>query len=97
MWKESDNEPAEHELFLCSPAIKHFWYCKSQLLLKNHILCYKWIDPVLPRFLIVVPKTLRQDILKNNHDVKSSGHFGQTKTLNRIKQKFIWYGMTWMS
>ena len=26
--------------------------------------------------------------------MKSSGHFGQTKTLNRLKQKYISYGMT---
>lgn len=34
MWKESDQEPTEHELYVCSPAIKHFWNYKSQLLLK---------------------------------------------------------------
>ena len=93
VWLEDKKEPEEHELYLCSPSIKHLWNCKHQLVLKDGILCYKWLDPVHSRLLLVVPRSLRHKILENCHDTKLSGHFGQAKTIERLKQNYIWYGL----
>ncbi|VDI02855.1 Hypothetical predicted protein [Mytilus galloprovincialis] len=93
VWLEDKKEPEEHELYLCSPSIKHLWNCKHQLVLKDGILCYKWLDPVHSRLLLVVPRSLRHKILENCHDAKLSGHFGQAKTIERLKQNYIWYGL----
>lgn len=93
-WLKNNIVPEEHEIYLCSQAVKYWWNCKTQLVLKENVLCYKWLDPVEPRLLIIVPKSLRQVVLSNCHDSKSSGHFGQSKTLYKVKQRFIWYGMT---
>ncbi|CAC5396879.1 unnamed protein product [Mytilus coruscus] len=41
IWLQDKKEPEEHELYLCSPSIKHLWKCKHQLVLKDGILCYK--------------------------------------------------------
>ena len=39
---------------------------------------------------IVVPKSKITAVLKRYHDHKLAGHLGITKTLNRIKARFIW-------
>ena len=43
---------------------------------------------------LVVPHSLRQKVLYYCHDSKDSGHLGQSKTLDRLKERFYWYGMT---
>ncbi|CAC5422296.1 unnamed protein product [Mytilus coruscus] len=87
-YTKDKKEPEEHELYLCSPSIKHLWNCKHQLVLKDGILCYKWLDPVHSRLLLVVPRSLRHKIVENCHDTKLSGHFGQAKTIERLKVTF---------
>lgn len=43
--------------------------------------------------VLLVPVSLKECILKECHDVKSAGHLGQKKTLERLKQSFLWYHM----
>ena len=43
---------------------------------------------------IVVPEKLRNDILKLGHESKMSGHLGNKKSLERIRNHFFWPGMT---
>ena len=38
--------------------------------------------------LLVVPQLLRQSVLEQCHDTKTSAHFGITKTLNRVQKHF---------
>ena len=92
-WSENNKTPSEFELQLCSQATKHWWKCKTLLSFKNGILVYQWLDSVHSKLLILIPKSMREEVLKNCHNTKSSGHFGQTKTLNRLKTKFIWHSM----
>ena len=40
---------------------------------------------------LLVPKALRQEIVRNNHDTLLSGHFGVNKTSSKIKKKYHWY------
>jgi hypothetical protein len=40
---------------------------------------------------LVVPQDLRESILKENHDEKA--HFGFTKTIKRLKEKYYWPAM----
>ncbi|UYV67845.1 hypothetical protein LAZ67_5002210, partial [Cordylochernes scorpioides] len=45
------------------------------------------------QWLLVVPRHLRPEILRNLHDSPTSGHLGFTKTYDRIRKKFYWPGM----
>ena len=45
------------------------------------------------RLLMVVPKVLQQEILRENHDVLAIGHVGLKKTMDHIKRAFWWCGM----
>ena len=43
--------------------------------------------------LLVIPSCLRQDVIREYHDMPVSGHHGQEKTLARLSQRFYWRGM----
>ncbi|ELU07816.1 hypothetical protein CAPTEDRAFT_193190 [Capitella teleta] len=65
--------------------------------------CLRIADGILVRILelasrstlkqIVVPKTLREEILGECHSVRTGEHFGVDKTMANLKRKFLWYGM----
>ena len=38
--------------------------------------------------------SLRNEVLVGIHDCKTAGHMGQAKTLQKLKQRFIWHGMS---
>ena len=42
---------------------------------------------------MLIPKALRQEIIRNHHDTLTAGHFGVNKTSKSIQQKFHWYQM----
>lgn len=42
---------------------------------------------------LVVPDTLKLEVMKRAHDTLSSGHFGFDKTLARVRQRFFWLNM----
>ncbi|UYV64979.1 hypothetical protein LAZ67_3002638, partial [Cordylochernes scorpioides] len=50
-------------------------------------------DPMGKPWLLVVPRHLRQELLKNFHDSPTAGHLGFTKTYDRIRKKYYWPGM----
>jgi predicted aspartyl protease len=46
------------------------------------------------KWRVVVPKSLRSDILLSYHDEPMSGHLGVAKTFHKIRQRFYWKGMS---
>jgi transposase InsO family protein len=58
--------------------------------LMEGVLCKKNYDPLEQPWLPVVPKHLRDDILKFYHDAPISGHLGFAKTFDRVRRKFYW-------
>ena len=42
---------------------------------------------------LTIPKELREQVLKENHDNKQAGHLGMEKTYARIAQNYFWPGM----
>ena len=91
-WLEADEEPLVNDLYLCSPAVKKFWLTRSQLKMQDGVLYYQWEDnPV--KLLLIVPTTIRDEVLQGCHDCPTAGHLGQRKTLARVKRSFIWHDM----
>ena len=39
---------------------------------------------------LVLPRSLRQEVLQELHDTRTAGHLGRAKTLGRIRQRFYW-------
>ncbi|UYV85062.1 K02A2.6-like, partial [Cordylochernes scorpioides] len=59
----------------------------------DNTLYRKNYDPMGKPWLLVVPRHLRQELLKNFHDSPTAGHLGFTKTYDRIRKKYYWPGI----
>lgn len=42
---------------------------------------------------LVVPKDMREEVIALSHDIPASGHPGISRTKERIKAKYFWYGL----
>ena len=54
---------------------------------------YIWLDEESQRARLVVPKSMRKEVLFHCHDSKVSAHLGYEKSLKRLRQSYIWYQM----
>ena len=45
------------------------------------------------RLQLGLPRSLVPDILSALHDAPSAGHLGVTKTVERVRAQFFWYGL----
>ncbi|UYV82343.1 hypothetical protein LAZ67_21001753, partial [Cordylochernes scorpioides] len=57
------------------------------------ILYRKNYDPMGKMWLLVVPKQMRINILREAHDSPMAGHLGFAKTYDRVRKKYFWPGM----
>ena len=85
-WLEEKVTPTVPDLYLSSPAVKHFWLARSQLKIVDGVLRYQWVGE--NKNLLMVPQSLKSEILEGCHDCPTSGHLGQRKTLSRFKSPF---------
>ncbi|KAK3742155.1 hypothetical protein QZH41_007827 [Actinostola sp. cb2023] len=93
-WKEKGTErPAWSAISPDNCAVKAYWSQWDRLQLRDGVLYRKWEseegDTV--QWQLLVPKSLRPEVLRGLHDAKTAGHLGVTKTLGRVKQRFYWY------
>ena len=93
-WLEHSYVPTTRVLQLCGPETRALWLTRDHLVLKDGVLFYVWADRDDRSQCLVIPAELRLRVLYHCHDSKNSGHFGQTKTLDRLKERFYWYGMS---
>ena len=94
VWLQTDITPSQRELSLCSPAVKYCYLNRSRLSYQNNLLWYSWKNVLGEKQLLVVPESLKQEVLSLNHDIPLTGHMGIAKTLLRIRKSFIWYKMS---
>lgn len=94
-WLEHSYEPTTRELQLSSPETRALWLTRDYLKLRDGVLFYSWANHEGHSDCFIVPTELRPRVLYHTHDSKGSGgHLGQKKTLDRLKQRFYWYGMS---
>ena len=60
----------------------------------NRVIYYTWIEAISERLLLLVPKDLRETVLAGCHGSKYACHHGQQKTLQGLRTKYIWYGIS---
>ena len=92
-WLEGEVEPEEGELFLASPAVKNNHINRNLFLLDDYKVLWKKSGVEGEKQLLVVPRELRQEVLRLCHDVPAAGHQGIDRTKARLKDRFCWYGM----
>ena len=86
--------PSEAELLLQSVCTKHYWHCRNQLKILDGVLLYIWDKGTVTRDLLVIPQSLKGDIIKMFHDTPIGGHLGRDKTIAKIRQRAYWYELT---
>lgn len=64
------------------------WLSRKNLQFIDRVLHYKWDGKANRSLCLVVPQGLQRAVLHGCHDLKSSGHLGQQKTLERLKQNY---------
>ena len=87
-------EPEEGEVFLASPAVKNYHINRNLFFLDDHKVLWKKSGEEGEKRLLVVPRELRQEVLRLCHDVPAAGHQGIDRTKARLKDRFCWYGMS---
>ena len=92
-WISTDIEPKQKDLAICGPAVKYFYLNREQLVYRNGLLFYLWKDSTRDRLLLIVPESLKQEIMSLSHDLPLTGHMGIAKTLLRIRMNYVWYRM----
>ena len=92
-WKKScPSHPAWKDVSTENKSIKTYWSQWERLSLRNGVLCRQWEseagDEV--RWQLVMPSSLRNDVLQELHTEETAGHLGVNKTLGRVKERFYW-------
>ena len=90
-WLTNSVTPGEGELFMASPATKSYWLNKEQFVLIDGVLYQN--EAVSGDKKLIIPATLRELAVQWNHDLPSAGHQGRTRTKERVKEKFAWFGL----
>ena len=67
----------------------------SVLEIKNNVLYRKWEnDDKSITLQLIVPKSIRKEIMIQLHNSRLAGHLGREKTLKKIQSRFYWPGMS---
>ena len=93
-YKESAEQPEVEQTKGFSPATRALFQQWTQLKLKEGILYrqFKSQDGSSSRLQLIVPKGLREKVLRQLHEGPAGGHFGEDKTLHRLWERFYWPG-----
>ena len=93
-WIEHKYEPTTRELQLSGPETRALWLNREQIVFQDRVMYYSWTYREGSSKCLIVPIEFRDRILFFCHDSKDSGHLGQSKTLDKLKEKLYWYGMS---
>jgi hypothetical protein len=99
-WVETEYTPQQFELQLSSPAVKRYWQHSQQLAVREGVLYYQWERPygsshetTKIQWQLLVPASLREEVMQGCHDSLTGGHLGQQKTYQRVQRYYTWYEM----
>ncbi|XP_038058673.1 uncharacterized protein LOC119729953 [Patiria miniata] len=79
-----------------STAAKNYWLQWEQLTVRQGILQRRWEshDGREVHWQTVVPQEYREEILREMHAVRTSGHLGTKRTMTKVRLKFHWSGLS---
>lgn len=90
--KKEGVKPSWQEISSFSPETKYWWAIWDSLEIKEGLLCRRWesTNGKHVSWLLVVPKSKIEEVLKECHDAPLGGHFGIKKTLAKVRERFYW-------
>lgn len=86
------DRPSWQEIAPYGSTTKRYWALWDSLHLKDGVLYRKWENDegTNHRWQLVLPRSRVQEVLREVHDSPSGGHFGITKTLSKVRERFYW-------
>ena len=92
-WLKMGKIPSIKDVCGKSPALRHYWIYWNSLEMREGILCRRYFkqDGTGNYLQFVVPKELRDEVLRMMHDCVLAGHLGRKKTEQKLLQRFYWY------
>lgn len=93
-WLEADRRPDWAEVSGLGPEVKSYYSQWGNFEVHDQILYRRWQAPGRGNDLLqlLVPKSLRPQVLQVVHGSVGTGHFGNAKTLHRLRGRFYWPG-----
>ena len=94
-WQKQETRPDRKEIETNSPATRHYWFLWGSLKIIDGLL-YKEFhkhDDTGHYYQLLTPRKMKEDVLKQMHNSIVSGHLGNKKTKEKIKQRFYWFEM----
>ena len=87
---EGRGQPEAEQIKGFSPASRALFQQWAQLKLKDGTLyCqFESQDGSSRRLQLIVPKGLREGVLSQLHEGPTGGHFGEDKTLHKLRERF---------
>lgn len=94
-WMEAGERPFGKQVCTSSPEVRHYWTYWGSLEMHDGLLYKKFHrqDGTSTFLQLLVPKSLRSEVLKSMHDSVMAGHLGQKKTWHKTFQRFYWFEM----
>ncbi|KAJ8954556.1 hypothetical protein NQ318_000790, partial [Aromia moschata] len=91
-WVKNGVRPTWQEVSRYGTTIKGYWAQWNSLCLRDGLLNRKWESPdgVSAVYQLVLPKARIHQVLEELHNSPSGGHFGVTRTLARVRDRFYW-------
>ncbi|KAF8778855.1 Protein NYNRIN like protein [Argiope bruennichi] len=88
--KSTGGKPSWQDITPFHPTTKRYWALWDSLHLRNGVLYRKWEsdDGKALRWQLILPKTRVSTVLKELHGSPTGGHFGFTKTLHKVRERF---------
>ena len=95
-WMDLGLRPSRDKAASLSPAVRSYWLNLENLQWADGVLYLNWVsNQGLPdRLRQLVPRRLRARVLVFCHDSLFSGHMGVHRTVNQVKQRFHWPGLS---
>ncbi|KAJ8351980.1 hypothetical protein SKAU_G00234560 [Synaphobranchus kaupii] len=93
-WLEVGQRPERSVVSAESPELKSYYSLYSSLVQRDGLLYRRWQAPGWGSDILqlLVPWVLCPDVLRLVHGSVGAGHFGNNKTLHRLRGKFHWPG-----
>ncbi|KAJ8943248.1 hypothetical protein NQ318_009939 [Aromia moschata] len=91
-WVKNGVRPTWQEVSRYGTTIKGYWAQWNSLCLRDGLLHRKWESPdgVSAVYQLVLPKARIHQVLEELHNSPTGGHFGVTRTLARVRDRFYW-------
>ena len=93
-WLKAGQRPRWEEVSALGPEVKTYHSQWGNFEVHDGVMYRRWQAPGRGNDLLqlLVPRALRPQVLQVVHGSVGAGHYGNTKTLNRLRGRFYWPG-----